>query len=81
MCCSGAWSARSRLAAAIGCGFGHADDPLGLLRQQRQRDGSDPLDLQRRGQKLDRAGCEEVAGPANGAEQRGEFGGEDSNLR
>jgi len=29
------------------------------------------------GQKLDRAGGEEAAGPAYGAEQRGEFGGEE----
>ena len=69
------------LAAAIGGGFGRADDPPGLLGQQRQRDGADALDGQRRRQKLGRAGGEEVAGPADCAEQRSEFGGKGQHGR
>ena len=57
------------LAAAIRGGFGHADDPLRLLGQQRQRDGADALDGQRRRQKFGRAGGKEVAGSADRAEQ------------
>ena len=75
------WIDDCLLAATIGRGVGHANDPLGLLGQQRQRDGSDTLDLQRRGQKLDGASDEEIAGPTYGAEQRGEFGGEEQHGR
>ena len=61
-------------AAAVGGRFGHGDELPGLHRQQGQRHGADALDLQQRRQQLSCAGSEEVAGPANLAQHRGEVG-------
>ena len=54
--------------------FGRSRELLGLDRQQWQRDGTDPVDLEQRRQKLGRAGDEKVAGPANRSQHGGEVG-------
>ena len=62
------------LATTVGGGFGNANELPGLDRQQGQRHGAGPLDLQQRGQQLGCAGGEEVAGPPNFAQHRSDVG-------
>ena len=61
------------LAASIRGGFGHADDPLGLLGQQCKATGPMPS--------MDKDGARSSTGPADRAEQGGEFCGKDQHGR
>ena len=63
-------------AAAVGRPLGDGDELLGLDRQQRQGDGTDPLHCQIRREDFSRAGRIKITGTLNRAQQLGQFSGD-----